>query len=417
MTARLLPEADASNLGTKPSSAESRGQGWEIVDSQRLRDPATAAVIRTLMSECGDLQLLHDPVWLAGSSDVGSLGNAIDPGIAFLLHREGRLIGYAPFTRGTRTLRFGIGELTLHRRRLPSLTLVDDIILAAVSEAERADLICELFRTLAGRLQTRQALFLEGIPTESVLLTTASRLGGSGWVAIPLGQSYEHHFADLPPSFSEYERQMGRRSQKSLRYSQRKLSEHLGGAVRARRFASREDVPEFVASAQAISRKTYQWKLLGLGLRDTASLTVRLTLAAEHDWMRCYILYCGEEAVAFMLGYLYRGVYHYMDVGYDPDWAKWSVGSILQMQVMKDLLDGEDRPDRFDFSTGTGTHKARFGNVAREEINLLLLRRSLYNDCVARLYSLTAAIDRRAAAVAEALGIKAWIKKWLRGAA
>ncbi len=157
----------------------------------------------------------------------------------------------------------------------------------------------------------------------------------------------------------------------------------------------------------------YQWRLLDLGLRDAASLTARLTLAAERGWMCCYISYCRTVPVAFMLGYLYRGVYHYTDVGYDPDWAGWSVGSILQMEAMRDLLAREDRPDRFDFSTGHGSHKARFGNVSRRETNLLLLRRSLCNGWLVRLHTATAAIDRRAATVVDALGVKAWLKRWL----
>jgi hypothetical protein len=101
---------------------------------------------------------------------------------------------------------------------------------------------------------------------------------------------------------------------------------------------SRDDVPEFLAVAQAVSRRTYQWTLLGLGLQDKAALTARLTLAADHGWMRCYILYCGDDAAAFMLGYLYRGVYYLGEMGYDPDWAKWSVGSFLQMEILRDHL-------------------------------------------------------------------------------
>jgi hypothetical protein len=390
---------------------------WRFVGANTLRDPSIVEAVRTLMTDCRDRLLHHDPVWLAGSADHGAAGGAADTGIACLLRREGRPIGYAPFTSGTRTLRFAIGELTLHRHRLPSLTLAHDISLAATSGSERADLIRDLFRMLADHMPRRRAVFLEGIPVDGALFTTAMQLATSGWIVVQLGQSYEHHIANLPPSFAEYERQLGSRSRKSLRYSQRKLGEHLDGAVRARRFVSREDVPEFVAAAQAISRKTYQWRLLGLGLRDAASLTARLTRAADHGWMRCYILYCGDAAAAFMLGYLYRGVYHYIDVGYDPDWAGWSVGSILQMEAMRDLLAGEDRPDWFDFSTGTGAHKARFGNVSHNEINLLLLRRSLSNKCLAGLYTTSMSIDRAAAKLAAALGVKAKLKKWLRRAA
>ncbi len=82
------------------------------------------------------------------------------------------------------------------------------------------------------------------------------RLGAEGWIVARIGRDKDHHFADLPPSFAEYERSLGRTSRQSLRRDHRRLGEHLDGAVHARRFASLKDVPEFVACAQAISRKT-----------------------------------------------------------------------------------------------------------------------------------------------------------------
>jgi hypothetical protein len=387
---------------------------WQPVGGRALRDPAVIDEIRDLMVRSGDRLLVHDPVWLAGCGpDADDRGDNTEP--VYGLRRDGRLVGYAPFIRGTRTLRFAIGELTLYRRPVPSLSLIHEVTLAAVCETERREQICDLLALLARQERPRRALFLEGVPTESALFEAATqRLAGSDWIVLRLGESYEHQFADLPPRYDEYERQLGGRSRQSLRYSRKKLVEHVDGALRARCFAGRGDVAEFVAAAQAISQKTYQWNLLDLGLRDAGSLTARLDLAADNGWMRCYILYCGDEPVAFMLGYVYCGIYYYLDVGYDPAWAKWSVGSILQMEVVKDLLSSDRPPNRFDFSTGFGSHKARFGNTSREEANILLLPAGLSKRAVAGGYRLSVALDKRAGAAAEALGIKTRLKKWLR---
>ncbi|MGH7039660.1 MAG: GNAT family N-acetyltransferase [Stellaceae bacterium] len=405
-----------SDEATQRTSAMERpgrvgDQSWEILDTAELRDPGVVAAVRALMAQQGDRLLAHDPIWLAGPESEEGADSGTRPAAPCLLRRDGRLVGYAPFHRGTRALRFAVGELVLHRHRLPGLTLIHEPILEAASEDERVERICTLFRAVAARTQ---AIFLDGVPIDSSLSAATARLVASGWIVTPHGDSYEHYFADLPSSFAEYEDQLGSRSRKSLRYSRRKLTEHVGGAVQTRRFARSEQVPDFVAAAQAISRKTYQWNLLGLGLRDGAALAARLRLAADHGWMCCYLLYCSGQPVAFILGYLYRGVYHYTDVGYDPDWAKWSVGSVLQMDVMKDLLTEPERPDRFDFSTGFGTHKARFGNFSRREVNFLLLPDTLSNKWLARLYRLTLGIDKRAVAAADALGVKTRIKKWLR---
>lgn len=392
---------------------------WHPFDRAELRKPAVVEEIRALMAQSGDRLLAHDPVWVAGPGpEQGGADWDGEATAVYGLRREGRLVGYAVFYRSIRTLRFAIGEMALYRHRVPSLALVHDITLVATAEPERIRQIRDLFSLLVPRRPPREALYLEGVPTESPLFAVATTpQAGGGWIVVRVGESYQHQYAELPPSFAEYERRLGSRSRQSLRYSRRKLLDHLDGALRVRRFADREDVAAFVGAAQAISQKTYQWNLLKLGLRDGAALTARLDFAAGHGWMRCYILYCRDEPVAFMLGYVYCGVYHYIDVGYDPSWAKWSVGSILQMAVFDDLLEEEDPPDRFDFSTGFGSHKARFGNFSRQEANILLLPEGLRNQLVAGAYRVGDALDKRAGAAADALGIKSRLKKWLRRSA
>jgi CelD/BcsL family acetyltransferase involved in cellulose biosynthesis len=103
-----------------------------------------------------------------------------------------------------------------------------------------------------------------------------------------------------------------------------------------------------------------------------------------------------------------------MDVGYDPDWSKWGVGSILQIEVMKDLLGDHNRPEIFDFSTGIGEHKTRFGNSSRSEINLLLLKNCPRNAFLAAAFTATAAVDKQLRRSMERLGVKASLKRWLR---
>jgi hypothetical protein len=383
---------------------------WQGIGRDTLRQASVTTEIRNLMALSGDRLLAHDPVWHAASK--ASRGDAPDEEpVALVLRRGGRIAGYVPFCRSRCLLRFAIGELTLYRRTMPDcLRLVHEAVLGGVPPAEHADAICRLFADLA-RAWPRLPILLEGVPVDSALCAASVE---DRRLVVRLGPPYQHQFAELPPSFAEYERRLGRRSRHSLRYSQKKLSEQLDGAIEIRRFSDPAEVAGFLAAARAVSQKTYQWNLLKLGLRDAAALTAQLTLAAEHGWLRSYILYCGTDPTAFMLGYQYRGVYHYIDVGYDPAWAKWSVGSILQIEMIKDLLGAADPPDRIDFSTGYGHHKARFSNRSRQEVNLLLLPPGWRSHALAGAYRIGCAIDRRATALADALGVKAKLKRWLR---
>jgi len=69
-------------------------------------------------------------------------------------------------------------------------------------------------------------------------------------------------------------------------------------------------------------------------------------------------------------------VYAYL--GYDPDWARLSVGTVLQMDALERLF-AEARYRWFDFTEGDGAHKEMFGTHAAACSSLVLLEPTLAN--------------------------------------
>ncbi len=397
-----------------PGHVGAHAPAWERLDSVALSNAELRCRLQELIDRTDDRILYHNPTWLGAGAEPGD--HPARNSHEFYVSRaaDGGLIGYAPLTRGSRLLRFQIGELLLCRRRLVSLTLIHDLVIDGASEMCRL-LSAQFLEDIASRLRPEEGVFLEGVPVDSVLFELATNYGrGSRLLTIRLGDPFEHQLARLPQTFRDYETQLGSHSRHNLRHRRKKLAQHVSGDLRAVRFSDAEDVDRFVIDAQKISRTTYQWRLLGLGLRDAEGLKSTLGFAARHRWLRSYILYCGSAPAAFMLGYVYRRVYHYMDVGFDPAWAKWGVGSILQMEVMKDLIEDPNRPELFDFATGDGDHKARFGNSSRREANLLLLKNCPRNVLSAAGYALTTTTDKYAGRWLQQLGIKARVKHWLR---
>lgn len=319
--------------------------------------------------------------------------------------------------RQERPLPLHLGEKTWLAMPLVRHTTVGSLLIGA-STGAGAD-AAGLLAALAERLPRRDAIYCEGIALDDPVLRqleTAPRCLAH-YLPLRLGAPFEHHVAELPDRFDAYLATLSTRSRQSVLYSERKLDQ--GARVELRCYTSSEQVDEFLRHGSAVSRLTYQWRLLGLGLRDDAETRATLMLAAEHGWLRSYLLWADGKAVAFMLGFQYGSGYDYTDVGFDPDRAAASVGTVLQIKVMRHLYASAElpRPTLFDFSTGYGAHKARFGNRAREEVNLLLLPRSLrgrvlraaYTGNEAAVAALTRTLDR--------WGLKARIKKLMRARA
>jgi CelD/BcsL family acetyltransferase involved in cellulose biosynthesis len=173
------------------------------------------------------------------------------------------------------------------------------------------------------------------------------------------GQLYQHCSARLGDSFDAYLKQLGSRTRSDLRSTRKKFIADVNDRYRTRCFRAPDEVPDFVVDAIAVSQKTYQYELLGSGLRDREALERRYRATALHGWFRSYILYVEEKPVAFQAGHVYRGRYHAQEIGYDPEWARQHVGIFLHTEIVADLAASGEAVTWFDFGIGTSQHKQR----------------------------------------------------------
>jgi CelD/BcsL family acetyltransferase involved in cellulose biosynthesis len=397
-----------------PSGRAAAGP-WQPVDLDRPEGLsaliAQARAIADRAGGAGGASVHNDLAWLLGDDPARAAG------LRVLGFRNGDAAGYAAFLVRPRPLKFQLGEVTLAQHRLRYHTLSGEPLLVGLDEPARYAAMESFLDAARAMLGPGDALALEGVPVGGALDRLVATAPPASFAVTRLGAPFEHQLIDMPADWPAYEAQLGTRSRKSLRYSRKKLAEHVGGQLEARCFQTPAELDRFLADSVAVSRKTYQWNLLGLGLRDREALEARLRFAAAHGWLRCYILYCGDQPTAFMLGLLHGDTYYYLDVGYDPDWAKWSVGSVLQVEVMQDLFALPTPPKRFDFSTGYGAHKARFGNVSRREANWLLLPAGWRSAALLGGYRATERVGAGLSQVLARYDLKARLKKLVRGRA
>lgn len=385
---------------------------WQRVD---LTDPvarqALAADIAEIRAAAGEPGLFHDLAWLLEAE-----GRSPDDVQIYVCRAAGGLRAYAPFVVQPWVLRFRVGEITLFSRALERLHINHGPIIAASGSIhENTGLVADLLARLRPLLADGRAVYLEGVVAGGAVdgAVAAESIRRMYRVVEP-SPRYERRLIRLPDSFDEYLNSLTSSTRQGLRRQRRKLEAHVAGSLKLVRYVDIDQMVEFVNRAVAVSKKTYQWNLLELGLRRPEELQQTLTAMARHGWTRCYLLECNGVATAFMIGYLYAGTYYYVDVGFDPDWEKWSVGTVLHMEVLRDLIEDENRARSFDFSSGSGIHKERFSNESRMEFNYLLLPRSVRNAVLVGAFRAINAVSATAVLVLDRLHLKAAIKRLAR---
>lgn len=186
-------------------------------------------------------------------------------------------------------------------------------------------------------------------------------------------QRYRRHYIDMAGCFAGYMARFSGKTRSTLNRKRRKMEELSGGTLDIEEFRGRSGIERFFAAAIPVSRLTYQTRLLDAGLpEDDATYEAALEIASQ-DRFRAFLLRVGGRAVAYLYLPVEGATLIYAHLGYDPEFAKYSPGTVLQLCALERLF-AEKKYRYFDFTEGEGAHKAMFGTDWIDACNFFLLR-------------------------------------------
>lgn len=189
---------------------------------------------------------------------------------------------------------------------------------------------------------------------------------------------YPRHYIDMAGSYEEYLARFSGKTRSTLKRKQRKLAKDCGGEYEVTEHRTPAELEAFLAAAIPLSAKTYQARLLDAGLPERPEARRAMLEQAERGDMRSYLLCAAGKPIAYLTLPVDGRTLIYAYLGYDPDWARLSPGTVLQMEALERLF-AENRFRYFDFTEGDGGHKAMFGTDSVECASFLLLRKTIAN--------------------------------------
>ena len=223
-------------------------------------------------------------------------------------------------------------------------------------------------------------------------------------------QRYTRRYADLTTGFDAYLAQLSANTRSAIKRKAKKAALASGGQLDVRRYATPGQLADFHATARRLALGTYQERLMGVGLPDTADFTQRMFAMAAEDRVRAWLLYVGGEPAAYLYCPIHDGTAIYEFVGHDPKFNDLSAGAVLQVEALRDLF-AEPGVARFDFTEGDGQHKRQFATGGVACCDLLLLRRTPANRAaVAALRAFDGAVALAKAGVGR-LGLRGMANK------
>jgi len=201
------------------------------------------------------------------------------------------------------------------------------------------------------------------LPLESDLFHEVRQIPG-----LFVGKRVPHIFAYSRLALTA---QSGRRSPalpgKIMREARRKasnLERAYPAKVSFRCFSKANEVDVGLWSAETISRAAWQHSL-GSGFTDTFPTAEGYRFFARKGWLRIYVLEVEDRPCAYLLGQFHNKTFYCQRAGYHPDFAHYSVGSILTAWAFKSLA--VSGAHHIDLGEGGQEHNRRLGCEEHEE--------------------------------------------------
>ena len=215
---------------------------------------------------------------------------------------------------------------------------------------------------------------------------------------------YQRHYACLSGGFDSYLARFSAKTRSTLKRKMRKLADRSGGTLDVRSYARADQIEDFYTHARAVSRTTYQERLLGSGLPEGEEAVTEMRRLAECDAFRGWLLFLDGQPISYLYAPAEGDILIYAFLGYDPAHAELSPGTVLQLEAMRQLM-AADRFRLFDFTEGDGQHKRQFATGSVDCVDLLLLRPTPANLLAGHLLNAFDAGVARAKRIVPALGL------------
>ncbi len=197
---------------------------------------------------------------------------------------------------------------------------------------------------------------------------------GHGWCV----QRRERNFSaiDLPPDEDAFWASLSGNMRSNLRRQRNQIAR----TVRTRFGVLREGAEISAVLDRFEHLHALRWASVGLpgafrkspGLRRFYDELCRRM--GQTGWLRMYVLESDDGLVAMQFGFVYNGVYHQLQEGFDPH-AVPGIGNLLRMESIRECI--ASGLQGYDFLGGATEHKHRWGAQVRHGHDYFIRRRAL----------------------------------------
>jgi CelD/BcsL family acetyltransferase involved in cellulose biosynthesis len=289
----------------------------------------------------------------------------------YLVRRQGdgRIVGIVPGRETSQELRFRLGGFRVLEYNVPLYQVLGSVPLLDPAEEGLPEFV---FKSLLERHPQSRALLMQAVPEE---LGDAMRAEGlschvvNGW--------RDCHTVPLPDTVDAYLQKLSAKKRYNLSRQVRLLGKEVGevNLVRIER-------PDQVAALIDGMRSLPSAKKMA-----TPQLQAKYESQARHGLLHAYVLQCGGQTIAVVLGSRSNDVWHVHKICCKQEYQHLSVGTSIIHLALQDAIAHFDFTSA-DFGYGTPNQEFRSTHVLQRRGKLLMCQRNGLTSLLYRFHGI-----------------------------
>jgi len=294
------------------------------------------------------------------------------------------LIGLVPIFVDEYKLKFNVYEYSLWEKRIQGIFILGSEPLLS----GESSLCYDVFQLLWEKFPKCDCIYIDSLSTDSYVwdyIIKSQNIKNNYLLYIPDGVR-NFHSLELSRTFDNYLKKFKSKTRNTLKRKIKKLNKYSKGNLKLERIESKDQVDSFLEQAVLVAKNSWQENKIGTRIDRSDKRKTKLIDLTERGILRSYILKCHKKPCAFVLGYQYKSVFHYVEIAYNHEYQKFSPGTVLLYLLIEDLHT-YNSPDILNFGIGDAAYKNEFGNTHGADASVLILRNTLSNRLLRLFHS------------------------------
>jgi CelD/BcsL family acetyltransferase involved in cellulose biosynthesis len=282
---------------------------------------------------------------------------------------DGRIVGIVPGRQTSQKLRFRLGTLRVYEHDVSLYQVLGSVPLLDPSEEGLSDFV---FKSLLERHPQSRALLMQAVPEELGDVMRADGLSChvvNGW--------RDCHTVPLPDTVDAYLQKFSAKKRYNLSRQVRLLAKEAG-EVSLVRIERPDQVAALIEGMQALQSA----KKLA-----TKQSQAKYESLARHGLLHAYLLQCGGQTVALVLGSRSNEVWHVHKICCKQEYLALSAGSSVMHLALQDTIAHFDFAYA-DFGYGTPNQEFRSTHVLQRRGKLMLCQRNGLTSLLFRFHGI-----------------------------